>query len=237
MKNHMFKSAFNKVDLKSFEKDFDYLDKSKQLVFTSTKNRKQKKSGVNFQITKFVSDDSREAYFELLLSAAQDCLDKGVISLEELYQEIEYDSHKCENRACSAMCDINTMCSIKTIRSRSALLCSDCSNAYKNGQFCYYCHTIYRDNLNEAYNDNKTWIMCDYCESWHHLQCEEAKGTYTNISKLINDPQFKYMCYNCNNRNKKKRGKDKLIGNKREINKSARKSSPDKHNYILSIYF
>jgi hypothetical protein len=230
MKNQMFKSAFNKVDLKSFE---ECNDKNKSMVFTSTKNRKQKRGGVNFQITKSSSDDSRDVYYELLFSAAQDCLDKGVISLEELYQEMETDSHKCENRACSAMCDINMMSRIKTIKARATLLCADCSNAYKNGQYCYYCHTIYRDNLSEAYNDNKTWIMCDYCESWHHMQCEEAKGTYTNISNLVNDPQFKYMCFNCRNKSKKRRGKDRLIGNKRENNKT--KLSPDKHNYMLSI--
>jgi hypothetical protein len=235
MKNHLFKSAFNKVDLKPFDNSFEYMDKNKQLVFTSTKNRKQKNSGVNFQISKSTRDDSKELYYELLFSAAQDCLDRGVITLEELYQEVDMDFCKCENRACSATYDINTMCRIKTIKSKVALLCPDCANAYKNGQYCYYCHVIYRDNLNEAFNDNKSWIMCDYCESWHHIQCEEAKGTHTNIFKLINDPQFKYMCYPCQNKNKKKRGKDKLMGNKRECDKLIRKTSPDKHSYILSI--
>ncbi len=58
--------------------------------------------------------------------------------------------------------------------------------------------------------------------------------TYTNISNLVNDPQFKYMCFICRIQNEKKIVKDKLIGYKRESIKS-NKLSPDKDNYILSI--
>ena len=57
---------------------------------------------------------------------------------------------------------------------------------------------IYRDNTNTSnYSDNKSWIQCDFCEMWQHIQCEESKGFYRDLSQFISDSDFKYKCPLC----------------------------------------
>ena len=194
----------------------------KQVLFASTKNKKQKKNFMNFQITKSnqTEDDSKKDYYcHLLLSSVDSLIEKGIISVDEIYKDpvVSEDFYKCENKSCTFISHKKfNLIKVKNFKSKPIWLCYECCKAYNNEQFCYYCGTIYRDNYNDSYNDNKSWIQCDFCELWHHIQCEEIKGCYTNISKLINDQNFKYMCLICRNKNKRKAvGKNKLSGLKR----------------------
>ena len=75
-------------------------------------------------------------------------------------------------------------------------------DAFKNGQYCTYCITIYKDN---SHSDGKDWICCDSCASWQHVSCEEKKGTYSNLHKQLSDESFQYYCPMCKNKKKKKR--------------------------------
>lgn len=44
-------------------------------------------------------------------------------------------------------------------------LCQTCIKAFNNGQYCYYCNTIYFNNANSC-SDGKDWIQCDNCSLW-----------------------------------------------------------------------
>jgi hypothetical protein len=189
----------------------------KQILFTSTKNRKNKEAVVNDPITSQSQSSGTDGgkYYELLVLAAEGILEKGIVSLDELYMYEDGDIRCCDNRSCGSSGPKKHSMWNKVKQNRTAKqtwLCTDCFKAYKNGQFCYYCATIYRDDLHDYIH---TWIQCDYCEQWHHLQCEESKGDYPNISKLIQDPGFKYMCLPCRSKKQpKKKGKEKLLGQK-----------------------
>jgi len=167
----------------------------------------------------------REEYLDLLIFAAEGLLEKGfnfndeiniTCSSEEEKVNISPKSKKkkddscssssmtvkkCENRACNMIKSTKkqNLTKIQNFKGKSLYLCNGCNKAWKNGQYCYYCNIIYRENSTNNCLDNKSWIQCDYCELWQHIQCEEAKGTYTDISKSNMDPFFKYMCPVCRN--------------------------------------
>jgi hypothetical protein len=181
--------------------------KLKQILFTSTKNKRNKKE----ESSTPKNLEQKDVYFDLLLAAADGVLERGLISVEELYvtnEELRY----CDNRACNISGPKkHSMWNKVKQKAIYSWLCDECFKAFKNGQFCCYCNTIYRDDLNDYIY---TWIQCDYCELWHHLHCEESKGDYPNISKLIADPCFKYMCLQCRAKRPKRKYKEKLLGRK-----------------------
>jgi hypothetical protein len=191
-------------------------NKLKQILFTSTKSIRNKKKNFEKEIK---IDESKDMYFELLVSAAEGILEKGLVSLDEIYVATECfeDLRACDNQSCNSRGPKKDQMwnRAKDLKSNKYLfLCNDCFKAFKNGQYCYYCSMIYRDDLNDYLH---TWIQCDYCEQWHHLHCEEIKGDYPNIAKLIQDPDFKYKCSPCRGKNQKKgKCKSKLLGQKRK---------------------
>lgn len=152
-------------------------------------------------------------YLKLLLTAADGLVEKGLTSLEEILANsgvYELDCNplnatseefqiKCENESCGAIASKRSeMClSNKSRNGKLCYLCKTCYQAEQSGQFCYYCGIIYSDNLNATYNDHKSWIQCDFCELWQHIQCEESQGNYPNISSLNQDLSFKYKCPMC----------------------------------------
>ncbi len=114
--------------------------------------------------------------------------------------------HKCENKICPVSFNKNS--SIHKTKSFSLKnhilnLCNQCYQAYKNGQFCYYCGTIYREYKGKkGFNEHKSWIACDYCKNWEHIQCEEEFGIIPNLSLLIKDHKYKYKCPICRKKDK-----------------------------------
>jgi len=113
---------------------------------------------------------------------------------------------KCDNKVCGVIASKKlNWCKVKINKSKHSWLCKACFKAWKNNQFCYYCNVIYSDNTNTSnYNDNKSWIQCDFCEMWQHIQCEEAKGFYSDLSECLTDSDFKYMCPVCRCKNESK---------------------------------
>ena len=113
-------------------------------------------------------------------------------------------SKKCDNKICTFLADHpNKLFQAKFFASTSykpknLWLCEKCYKAYSSGNYCYYCHSVYREyEHGTQYYDRKKWIQCDYCQKWHHMQCEEKKGKYENIEELSLNANFKYMCPFC----------------------------------------
>jgi hypothetical protein len=109
---------------------------------------------------------------------------------------------KCENKACPYSKRKLNIIQIRTNRTKCLKLCQFCAKAWKNGQYCSYCITIYKDN---SHSDGKDWICCDSCGSWQHVVCEEKKGTYHNLAKQLSDENFQYFCPLCKHKKLKKK--------------------------------
>lgn len=189
------------------------------------------------QIPKF-----KENYLDLLIKSAEDLIESGLklnelrnIKPSSLHSQTNHNNKhtkhtsspnffnfKCENKVCPVIVTKKSniyQAKMGTFKSKVLWLCSQCHQAWKNGQFCYYCGVIYREYRGtKGFNDHKSWIGCEYCKNWEHIQCEESKGVYTNLSQLIKkDKHFKYKCPFCrkknsNDNNKNSSRKDSIGG-------------------------
>lgn len=116
---------------------------------------------------------------------------------------------QCENKACTYVeykkSNIKNFQKVKLSGTKKIInVCGLCYKAYKNKKYCYYCGLIYKDAFCNYSVDNKTWVECDYCNNWQHIECEEQKGEFKELSKLIENDNFKYMCYFCRSSKKNK---------------------------------
>lgn len=73
-------------------------------------------------------------------------------------------------------------------------LCLDCAERYESQDYCCYCETIYFESTDGQ--DGKVWIMCEECEKWSHLDCEQ-KYQSKNINELLEDDKYVHMCQIC----------------------------------------
>ena len=204
--------------------------------FSELKVQKEKKN-----LNQFKSN-----YLDLLIVSFDSQLEKGEITMDYLNSKTEkFDlslfesknySKKCENKICAIIVDDpskiyqSKFYACSSYKSQNLNLCEKCYEAYKKGNYCYYCNIVFRDfDFNTSYYDKKKWIQCDYCLRWEHMQCEEKKGKYTNIEQLALNPNFKYMCPFCRKDN------DKIIKeyyNKKEKKVLSKKRSKGKVNNI-----
>ena len=204
--------------------------------FSELKVQKEKKN-----LNQFKSN-----YLDLLIVSFDSQLEKGEITLDYLNSKTEkFDlslfesknySKKCENKICAIIVDDpskiyqSKFYACSSYKSQNLNLCEKCYEAYKKGNYCYYCNIVFRDfDFNTSYYDKKKWIQCDYCLRWEHMQCEEKKGKYTNIEQFALNPNFKYMCPFCRKDN------DKIIKeyyNKKEKKVLSKKRSKGKVNNI-----
>ena len=204
--------------------------------FSELKVQKEKKN-----LNQFKSN-----YLDLLIVSFDSQLEKGEIALDYLNSKTEkFDlslfelknySKKCENKICAIIVDDpskiyqSKFYACSSYKSQKLNLCEKCYEAYKKGNYCYYCNIVFRDfDFNTSYYDKKKWIQCDYCLRWEHMQCEEKKGKYNNIEQLALNPNFKYMCPFCRKDN------DKIIKeyyNKKEKKVLSKKRSKGKVNNI-----
>ena len=197
-------------------------------IIESPKNKIENPSITNQKTQKI-----KENYLDLLVSSFDNMIQNGEITLNYLNSptlnfNFENNSEnnfskKCENKICAIVVyDQSQIYHTKffancSYKAQSIWLCEKCHNAYKLGNYCYYCNIIYRDfEFNTQYYDKKKWIQCDYCQRWQHIQCEEKKGKYSNVEELALNPNFKYMCPFC----RKERNKCIRQHNKDEKNKN-----------------
>ena len=168
----------------------------------------------------------KDNYIDLLINTIDHLFETGEITMEYLNSKshLKFDpqklgltlntvsedndnnffSKKCDNKICTFLADHpHKLFQAKFFASTSykpknLWLCEKCYKAYSSGNYCYYCHTVYREYKHGTqYYDRKKWIQCDYCQKWHHMQCEEKKGKYENIEELSLNSNFKYMCPFC----------------------------------------
>lgn len=168
----------------------------------------------------------KENYLDLLINSLNTQLNNGFLTLEylnsttypkfsdfynssNLDDESETYSRKCENKICAVVVDdpkkvfYAKFTSSFSYKPQTMWLCDKCFAAYKLGNYCYFCNVIYRDfEFNQQYYDRKKWILCEYCQKWEHMQCEEKKGKYKNIEELALNSNFKYMCPFCRKENR-----------------------------------
>jgi hypothetical protein len=207
----------------------------------------------------------KDNYIDLLINSIDHLFETGEITMEYINSKnhLKFDpqklgltlntlsedndnnfSKKCENKICTFLADHpHKLFQAKFFASTSykpknLWLCEKCYKAYSSGNYCYYCHTVYREyEHGTQYYDRKKWIQCDYCQKWHHMQCEEKKGKYENIEELSLNTNFKYMCPFCRKdhesimRQKHKNEKIK----KNSLLNIKRKSNSNDHNEINKI--
>jgi len=167
----------------------------------------------------------KDNYIDLLINTINNLLETGKITMDYINSKNQpkFDpqklgftlnslsdendnnfSKKCDNKNCTFLADHpHKLFQAKFFASASykpknLWLCEKCYKAYSSGNYCYYCHIVYREyDHGTQYYDRKKWIQCDYCQKWHHMQCEEKKGKYENIEELSLNTNFKYMCPFC----------------------------------------
>ena len=184
----------------------------------------QKENNSNFEKSQ-EKNIIKDNYIELLINSIDHLFETGEITMEYINSrnQPKFDpqtlgltlnnlsedndnnfSKKCDNKVCTYLADHpHKLFQAKFFASTSykpknLWLCEKCFKAYSSGNYCYYCHTVYREyEHGTQYYDRKKWIQCDYCQKWHHMQCEEKKGKYENIEELSLNTNFKYMCPFC----------------------------------------
>jgi len=184
----------------------------------------QKENNSNFEKSQ-EKNIIKDNYIELLINSIDHLFETGEITMEYInsrnhpkfdpqtlgltLNNLSEDndnnfSKKCDNKVCTYLADHpHKLFQAKFFASTSykpknLWLCEKCFKAYSSGNYCYYCHTVYREyEHGTQYYDRKKWIQCDYCQKWHHMQCEEKKGKYENIEELSLNTNFKYMCPFC----------------------------------------
>lgn len=144
------------------------------------------------------------------LTETKDKLRIHMLTESHLPKDLHDKAQKqCENKACTYVeykkSNIKNFQKVKLSGTKKIInVCGLCYKAYKNKKYCYYCGLIYKDAFCNYSVDNKTWVECDYCNNWQHIECEEQKGEYKELSKLIENDNFKYMCYFCRSSKKNK---------------------------------
>ena len=212
---------------------------------TKIENTSQMNNNNNNSVTTTTHNTFKECYIDLLITSATQLINNGLdvsaLSNKKQTPSLYYSSdndnnnntnepHKCDNKLCPVIFNKHNTSNIATMKSlnnKTIYLCINCFQAFQKEQYCYYCGIIYREYRGKkGFNDNKTWIGCDYCSNWEHVKCEETKGLFKNLSILIRDKQFKYRCPFC-------REKEKDI--KQSLSSSTTITSKAKHvtfNYI-----
>ena len=196
-------------------------------------------------------------YLELLIDAADNLLNTG-FNLKDLHLhkkmnlkkiqkkpncqsintlEKKNETFKCGNKICPEIVAKKSNLFYANIYSakKSFYLCNFCYQAYQCGQYCYYCGIIYRKYKGtKGFNNHMTWIGCEFCSNWVHIQCEEANGVYKNLSKIIKrNKDFLYKCPVCR---KKEESKNIIKDNiKKEIKNLRKRRSKKKYHLMKTL--
>ena len=120
-----------------------------------------------------------------------------------------HENGQCENPLCKYIFNSNKdkyKTKIKGLKVQEKILCKKCFEAVEKGHFCYYCNSIYRDEL----TDLAKWVECDFCKKWEHFDCELQKGKRYSTNQELNDVK-NYMCPICTNKKNGEKNLDSKI--------------------------
>ena len=109
---------------------------------------------------------------------------------------------------------------IKGLKIQEKKFCKKCCDAVVKGHFCYYCKSIYRDDM----SDTSKWVECDFCKKWEHFDCELTKGKRYSTKQELEEVK-QYMCPICVNERAEQKNIDSKI-QKKLINKKRRGDEP-----------
>ena len=143
----------------------NFFQTSKKYERINSQNKKQQKEKKN--LNQFKSN-----YLDLLIASFDSQLEKGEITLDYLNSKTEkFDlslfelknySKKCENKICAIIVDDpskiyqSKFYACSSYKSQKLNLCEKCYEAYKKGNYCYYCNIVFRDfDFNTSYYDKK----------------------------------------------------------------------------------
>ena len=241
--NHLLDSTEKgKAFFQTVKKAHHNLQSIKKYKFLATKEGQEQIDPPDISIKRKKSKHHQETYLNLLITAAENIMQKEGISLEylnsktlpKLHYEMEMEkeeddeqsddlTRKCQNMICAVNVETKKDLVLakfnhsNSYKCENLNLCGKCFEAFELENYCYYCNTIYRDfQFNEQYYDSKKWIMCEYCDRWQHMKCEEKKGVFKNLEKLINDKDFKYICPFCRLQNSSSKSSTKNKGKFKE---------------------
>ena len=187
-------------------------------------NKNIQKENIKNQEKSQDKNNTKDNYIDLLINTIDHLFETGEITMDYINskKDLKFDpeklglalnnisedennfSKKCDNKICTFLADHPyklfqaKFFASTSYKPKNLWLCEKCYKAYSSGNYCYYCHTVYREyEHGTQYYDRKKWIQCDYCQKWIHMQCEEKKGKYENIEELSTNTNFKYMCPFC----------------------------------------
>lgn len=124
----------------------------------------------------------------------------------------------CSNEYCTTDPE-NVIIRQISFNGRMGSYCDYCRDAINKKWVCPFCFMIFNEHA--IYPDKSMWICCDNetCGRWSHESCESQYGN-PNISNLLKNPNYKYMCLSCrNNKPKTKYGANESNGKKVEVKK------------------
>ena len=130
------------------------------------------------------------------------------------------ENGQCENPLCNYIFPSSKekfKTKIKGLKSQEKLLCKKCCESVENGHFCYYCNSIYRDNM----TDGAKWVQCDKCMNWEHFDCELQKGKRYSSVQQLNEVK-PYLCPICTRKKNEGQKNEENKIQKRLINKKRR---------------
>ena len=118
-------------------------------------------------------------------------------------EDLAKEAPKCENKYCAKIMPNepkNYGWSQRLMNARNSWLCETCTLAYDSRQFCEFCFQIYLENTAEfSALDGKQWAQCEgneTCGRWAHVDC--LGNEYGKTIEEVMEPDFKYICCNCN---------------------------------------
>ncbi|CAD8185343.1 unnamed protein product [Paramecium pentaurelia] len=123
--------------------------------------------------------------------------DRSNVKQKQLQQLISCQNNNCQNKRKN----LNET----QIKGKTLLLCNSCLYNYNSNNYCEYCIQIYDPNIGYEMDD-KQWIMCEKCNRWNHVECEQTQGKQNLIKITYNT---KYRCSQCH-KNKKQQAKYKI---------------------------
>ncbi|CAK87266.1 unnamed protein product (macronuclear) [Paramecium tetraurelia] len=123
--------------------------------------------------------------------------DSTVVKQKQLQQQISCQNNNCQNKRKN----LNET----QIKGKTVLLCNRCLSNFHSNNYCEFCIQIYDPNLGYEMDD-KQWIMCEKCNRWNHVECEQSQGKQ-NLIKITH--HTKYRCSQCH-KNIKQQAKSKI---------------------------